>query len=135
MSEAPIYHLNKARMSGRFVKLRELGHDEITAARLCAAKEAGKGASAYEIEVRRRDECMRRAVSAVTEAGLEKLDGAKWIDVTQEQLEEPSGKFAFGKLFTAKDAAALNYFVSKQIDVGDDEIEAIELGMLTASGD
>jgi hypothetical protein len=136
MSEPEIYHLKGKRFSGRGVKLRELGPDEVTDARLTAAKVAGKGASAYEIETLRRSECVRRMIVAVTEKGdLENLGGAKWVELTQQQLEEDNGKHSFSKLFTAKDANALNYLCAQRIDVGDDEIGAIEKGMLTASGD
>lgn len=136
MGESFIYHLKGHRFSGRGVKIRDLDADEVFKARLIAAQEAGKGATGFEIEARRRIECMHRMIAQVTERGdLDKLDGAKWLDVTQQQLEEDGGKMSFGKLFTAKDAAALNFLCSKLIDVGDDEIGAIEGGVLTVSAD
>lgn len=136
MTEQFIYHLKGNRFSGRGIKLRDLDPGEVSKARLHAAQECGKGASAFEIEARRRIECVYRMLVEVTEKrDLSTLEGAKWVPVTQEQLEEPDGKMSFAKLFTAKDFATINYLCSKLIDVGDEEIEAIEGGVLTVSGD
>lgn len=130
------YHLKGKRFSGRGVRVRELDADEIDEAGLCAAKLLSKEANGAELSAKTAGECVRRMIVGVTKKGdLSTLDGAEWVDVTQQDLENEEGQLYFAKLFTSKDAQVLRSLHYRRHNATEEELAAIEGGAQAASAD
>lgn len=130
------YHLKGKGFSGRGVELVELDPLEIEKATVCAAKEVGTEATGVEFGHRVSVECIHRMLKAVTKrSDLASLDGAEWVTVTQQQLDDNDDPYFFGKLFRSKDFQVMRNIHRKWHDATEKELEAIEGGAQAVSAD
>lgn len=114
------YHLQGKGFSGRAVRLRELGPNEVEANLAAAARIAGKDASIIELKKIEWRNGVKLMVAEFTEPCTDPFaEGVKWKKATPEMLED------LGKYFRTKDVLALEAYFREYHEVIPSELDAI----------
>lgn len=121
------------RSSGRGVRMRELGMDEVLRARVIAAGQVGRGSTTFEFGLRLEAASMCLAISHVTKrGGLKTLEGAEWVAVDEVALNG-AGELSLGALFRGPDLQLLRRGYDLMNGISAEDLDAIEGGVLTVS--